>query len=192
MRGILDGLDIEIIGLKDIDIKIGPIDESGNNPLTNAKIKALAYYKATKIPVFSCDSGLYIEGLDSNIQPGAHVRRVNGKELSDEEMIDYYTELAANHGGEVKAYYKNAISLIIDENTTFHYDGEDLSSHPFILTSIPHVNRNVGFPLDSISVDIVSGKYYMDIHSNNSRNDDQLAKGFRNFFRNILMNTVSN
>lgn len=41
------------------------------------------------IPVFASDSGLYIEGIEAERQPGVHVRRVGGKELTDEEMIDY-------------------------------------------------------------------------------------------------------
>lgn len=63
MKRMLYGLDIELIGLKDINLITQNIDESGNNPLENARIKAIAYYKAAKTPVFSCDSGLYIEGL---------------------------------------------------------------------------------------------------------------------------------
>jgi len=41
MRSIVKGLGIEIIGLDDINLNIDKIDESGNNPLENAKIKAL-------------------------------------------------------------------------------------------------------------------------------------------------------
>ena len=40
MRKHLTGLNINIIGLNDIDIKLPDIDESGSNPLDNAKIKA--------------------------------------------------------------------------------------------------------------------------------------------------------
>jgi XTP/dITP diphosphohydrolase len=49
MREMLEGLELEIIGLNEVDIQIDSIDESGNNPLENAKIKALAYYNATKM-----------------------------------------------------------------------------------------------------------------------------------------------
>jgi XTP/dITP diphosphohydrolase len=69
MRSKVKVLGIEVIGLNDIDIKLDSVDESGNNPLENARLKALAYYKATKMPVFSCDTGLYIEGVESKNQP---------------------------------------------------------------------------------------------------------------------------
>lgn len=183
MREMLDGLGIEIIGLNDVDIHIDQIDESGNNLIENAKIKALAYYKAVKMPVFSCDSGLYIDGLDCKNQPGVHIRRVNGKVLNDKEMIEYYTSLALKLGGKAKAKYKNAICLVLDEENIFEYDGDDISSSYFYITSKPHPKRNTGFPLDSISVDIETGQYYMDMDSNsNHKNENQMAKGFRNFF----------
>ena len=94
MRKILGGLDLEITGLSDTGVILPDVDESGNDPLKNAEIKALAYYKILKIPVFSCDSGLFIEGLDDDIQPGVHVRRINGIYMSDNEMIEYYSKLA--------------------------------------------------------------------------------------------------
>jgi len=79
MKRMLDGLDIELISLNNINLNAQDIDESGNNPLENARIKAFAYYKAAKMPVFSCDSGLYIEGLSQEEQPGVHVRRVHSR-----------------------------------------------------------------------------------------------------------------
>ncbi|MBZ9686385.1 hypothetical protein G9F72_008585 [Clostridium estertheticum] len=190
MREMLKGLDVEIIGLNDIKLEIGKIDESGNNPLENAKIKANAYYKAYKMPLFSCDSGLYIEkieNLENQKQPGVHVRRVNGKELSDEEMIEYYTSVAIKLGGSARARYKNAICLILNKECIFEYDGDDIGSEIFIISSKPHEKRENGFPLDSISVDIKSGKYYMDLRDCvDEKNDACPGRGFRKFFSGVL------
>ena len=188
MREILSGLELEIIGLKNVDLVFEPVDENGNNPLENARIKALAYYKAFKMPGFSCDSGLYIQGLDDEKQPGVHVRRIGGKELNDSEMIVYYTGLVNELGGTAIAKYKNAIVLVIDENKVFEYDGEDISSNEFILTSKAHSKRNEGFPLDSISLEIGTKQYYMDIDCNNHSIEDELAKGFKKFFNRIFLN----
>lgn len=186
MRYMLEGLNIEIIGLNELEMQFDGIDENGNDPLENAKIKALAYYRSTRIPVFSADSGLYIEGLDKERQPGVHVRRVNGKVLNDEEMIAYYSNLALELGGQVKAKYKNAICLVLDENNIFEYDGDDISSIPFIITSKPHLKRINGFPLDSVSMNIADGTYYLDTKPTRSSEDDSLTKGFRNFFIRVL------
>jgi XTP/dITP diphosphohydrolase len=187
MREMLQGLGLQIIGLKDIDIEIEAVDEIGNNPLENAKIKALAYYKSTNMAVFSCDTGLYIEGISNDKQPGVHVRRVDGKELSDEEMIKYYTELAKQHGGTVKAKYKNAIVLILDDNRIFEYDGEDISYSEFLLTSEVHPNRTKGFPLDSISLEIKTKQYFMDIEAEADNDDNSITKGFQGFFQRTIL-----
>ncbi|WIV11578.1 non-canonical purine NTP pyrophosphatase [Proteiniborus sp. MB09-C3] len=184
MKEMLKGVDIEIISLRDIgNPDIASINEIGNDPLENAKIKAMAYYRELKIPVFSCDSELYIEGLENERQPGVHVRRVNGKELNDDEMIEYYTNLVTELGGVVKAKYKNAICLIIDEKNIFEYDGEDIASEEFIITSKPHIKRINGFPLDSISIEIETGQYYLEINKdNNFETEYKMAEGFKNFF----------
>lgn len=92
MRKRLEVLNIEIISfysseLKGLCKKIPDVPEEGKTPLENARQKAKAYYQAFGIPVFSCDSGLYIEELPDKLQPGVHVRTINGKYLSDEEML---------------------------------------------------------------------------------------------------------
>ncbi|MGB4953690.1 MAG: non-canonical purine NTP pyrophosphatase, partial [Fusicatenibacter saccharivorans] len=91
MRHRLAGLGIELIGLKDLGgVKQPEIIEDGKTPLENARKKAEAYFNALHMPVFSCDSGLYFENIALEDQPGVHVRTVNGKYLSDEEMTAHY------------------------------------------------------------------------------------------------------
>ncbi|MDF2923468.1 MAG: hypothetical protein K0R57_2382 [Paenibacillaceae bacterium] len=188
MKEMLHGIEVEIIGLKDTGIQFDEIDESGNHPLENAKIKALAYYRKAGLPVFSCDSGLYIEGLEQDRQPGVHVRRVHGKVLNDEEMIAYYTSIAAEFGGTVKARYRNAICLVMDEEHTYEYDGDDIATSYFLLAAQVHPNRDPGFPLDSISLELQSGAYYMDIKDSNSVFDNGMSQAFKQFFRKTALN----
>ncbi len=45
------------------------------------------------MPTIGMDDTLYLEGVPDELQPGLFVRRVNGKALNDEEMIEYYTYL---------------------------------------------------------------------------------------------------
>ncbi|MDF2672631.1 MAG: hypothetical protein K0R09_896 [Clostridiales bacterium] len=179
MREMLEGLNIEIIGLDDVGINID-VDESGTNPLENARAKAMAYYEISGIPTFSCDSGLYIEGLDEEKQPGVHVRRINNRYLNDEEFIEYYSEIVLNIGHDTKAKFKNAICLVTNKNNVVEYDGDDIADH-FLMTSKPHNMRKSGFPMDSISLDIETGKYFMDMNEK-SRNEKEIAEGFRSFF----------
>ena len=111
MHDAVKNLDINIIGLSDIKSEIPKVNECGKTPLENAEIKAKAYYEAFKIPVFSCDSGLYFDELEDEEQPGIYVRRVNGKELSDDEMIEYYSSLAKRYGGKISGQYYYNLDL---------------------------------------------------------------------------------
>ena len=66
MRSRLEKTGIELIGLSDLRAEgksVPEVAENGNTPLENARVKALAYYKAFQMPVFSCDSGLYFENV---------------------------------------------------------------------------------------------------------------------------------
>ena len=184
MQHRLASLDIELIGLKDLNREIPNITEDGTSPLENARIKATAYFSAFHIPVFSCDSGLYIENLPEELQPGVHVRTVNGKYLTDEEMIAYYSSLAQKYG-DLKAVYRNAICFVKDESTLYEAMDSSMESEPFIITSKPHKKINKGFPLDSLSIDIRTGKYYNDLDP--SRLDTVAVEdGFLEFFRRML------
>ena len=79
MKRLAEPLEIEIIGLKELGKPLPHVEETGNNPLENARIKAKAYYEAFSMPVFSCDSGLYFDELPEELQPGTHIRRVHGR-----------------------------------------------------------------------------------------------------------------
>ena len=193
MQRVTNSLNIEIICLKDLqnlqkfkNIELPQIDESGKNPLENAIIKAKAYYKVLQIPLFSCDSGLYFENVDEKDQPGTHIRRVNGKTLTDEEALEYYAKLATSYGGKIKAKYKNAICLILDEKNIFSSMDSSLEIEPFYLVDKPHSKVVEGFPLDSLSVDIKTEKYYNDLEDNLAVDKSTIEIGFTNFFKQVL------
>ena len=97
MRYRLTGYDIEIITPKDLGIHID-VDESGSTPIENARLKAMAYYEKTGLPTLAADSGLYVDDIPADAQLGLFVRRVKGKTLSEEEMIEHYSNLAARYG----------------------------------------------------------------------------------------------
>lgn len=152
--------------------------------MENAEIKARAYYEAFHMPVFSCDSGLYFDELSDEEQSGIHVRRVNGRELGDEEMTGYYASLARKHGGKLTGRYRNAIYFILDEKS--HYSSMDMSiaTEPFMLVSTPHPKRVEGFPLDSLSKDMKTGEYYYDLEEREVSSN--VEEGLRCFFEKVL------
>ena len=185
MKKCTKSLDIEILSPDDVNAPKIQIEESGSTPIENAKIKALAYYRALRLPLFSCDSGLYIDGLNEARQPGAHVRSVEGRELNDDEAISYFSALAAEFGGSMTARYQHAICLVLDETRIYSHMGEDIASERFLIVSKPHEKRNEGFPIDSLSVHIESGMYYYDMDRTNELAEGDI--GFVDFFRRVLM-----
>ncbi len=182
MKRMLDGLDIDIISFDDINSDIPDVKETGCTPIENACIKAKDYFKAFGIPVFSCDSGLYFENLPDFLSPKVNVRNVNGRYLTDEEMIDYYGGLAAKHG-DITASYRNAICLVYDKEHIFTDFNEDLSGSKFIICGVPHKKRVKGFPLDSLSKRIDTNEYYYD--TEHLRINTTIT-GFRRFFTSVL------
>lgn len=181
MIKMLDGLDICLTGLQSLDIILQEAEESGKEPLANATQKALTYYEQIKKPIFSCDSGLYFEEVEEEDQPGVLIKRIHGNNLTYKEMVGYYSNLAAKYGGKLTAYYKNSICLIMNKGNIYKYDGEDIWSEKFYIVDKPHKIYREGFPLDSLSVEIKSMKYYYDLEDDDSENLG-VFKGFRDFF----------
>ncbi len=155
---------IELITIKDIGINLN-IDENGKDAIENAYIKAKAYYDATGIPTIGMDNNLFIDGIDESLQPGTHVRRVGGRQLSDEEMITYYTRLVKDHGEKLQAKWVYGMVVITDKSC----DELTWSKDKFYFVSTPCSKRNPGYPLDSISIIPEFNKYLVEL-SDEERN----------------------
>lgn len=165
MRRRLKNIPIEIITPKELGIKVNVI-EDGKTAVENAIKKAQAYYEVTKMPTIAGDSALFIDGIPNNKQPGLFVRRVNGKVLSDNEMIEYYTELIKSIGGKSTGYYVTGLALITEHGlfTT------EISGDKFILSSTISNNNHRGNPLDVMTIDSVSQKFYTDMTDEDFKN----------------------
>lgn len=154
----LKSKNIEVLTIKDLGINLKP-EESGKNAIENAYIKAKAYYDETHITTIGMDNNLFIEELPEEKQPGTHVRRVNGKELTDEEMIEYYKNLVTEYGGKLTA--KWVYGMVI-------YNGKESKEYSwnkshFYFVDKPSDKRTPGYPLDSISIMPACNKYFVDL-----------------------------
>ena len=174
---------IEVLTIKDIGIDLD-VDESGKNAIENAYIKAKAYYDTTGITTIGMDNCLYIEELPEEKQPGTHVRRINGKELNDDEMIEYYTNLVKEYGGRLTA--KWLYGMVI-------YNGEDTKEYTwskghFCFVDKPFNQRNPGYPLDSISVVPETNKYWFELteEEREEYNKDTETEGVIDFIVNNI------
>ena len=149
---------IEVLTIKDLGINLNP-EETGKNAIENAYLKAKAYYEATGIIAIGLDNNLFIEELPEDKQPGTHVRRINGRELTDEEMIEYYTKLVKENGGKLTA--KWVYGMVI-------YNGTEAKQYTcskdhFYFVDKPSEKRNPGYPLDSISIMPEFNKYFVEL-----------------------------
>ena len=149
---------IKLLTINDVNVDIN-IDESGKNCIENACLKAKAYYDATGIVSIGMDNTLFIEGFPDDKQPGTHVRRVNGKELTDEEMIEYYTSLVKEVGGKVTAKWVYGMAVYGDNI----YETYTWNKDEFYLVDEVSSIRNPGYPLDSMSIDKRVNKYFVEL-----------------------------
>lgn len=158
-KGLLAN-DIKVLTLEDVPINI-EVEENGTTAIENALIKARGYAKETNLPVFAMDDTLYLENVPEDKQPGMYVRRVNGKRLTDEEMIEYYSNLAKEYGtnGLITGRWIYGMALISNGHEyTYTWSKEN-----FYITSTPSKIINPGYPLNTISINIKLNKYFTEI-----------------------------
>ena len=145
---MLKDLNIDFLTLDNVDLDI-EIEENGKNTTENAIIKAKANYNEVKIPVLTDDSGLIIDKLPKEKQPGIFVRRHNGRDLLDEEIIQLYSKEIEKVGGESTGAFVISIA-IIDEEGNIHTKE---TKHRRLFVSKPDTNRIPGYPLSSLIYD---------------------------------------
>ena len=151
---------IEVITLKDIDVNID-VEENGKDAIENALIKARAYSEVIDIPVFAMDDNLYLENVPLDKQPGMYVRRVNGKRLNDEEMIEHYTNMVKEYGidGKLVCRWVYGMAVINDgKESTYTWSKDD-----FYMVDKPSNKIDPGYPLNTISINKKINKYFTDI-----------------------------
>ena len=151
---MLKELNIEYCTLKDMNINLD-IEETGNTVEENSLIKAKAYYKVAQMPIITDDSGLELDNLPKEMQPGIYVRRYNGKELTDEEIIELYSKEIESIGGETTGAFNIAITVIDDKGKEY----TKVTKHDRLFVSKPCKERTKGYPMNSLIYDKEKGQY---------------------------------
>lgn len=189
VKQMLEGMDIHLFTLDELGIQ-GGVEESGNDPLDNARIKAEYYFEQIKgsMAVMGQDSGLFLDGVAKEEQPGVLVRRVNGRSLDDEAFIQYYAGLAKKYGGRIRGRFINGICLLFPDGRRLERFDESLSTDEFYLVDTPCSTRVKGFPMDSIAVYPDSGRYWVegDISERSDGKGEGIRENFRRFFFDAL------
>ena len=186
---LLSGYDVEFCTLRDLGIDEEP-EECGKTPEENAIIKA-KYYGQYFDRVICNDSGLYFDSLplDDDRQPGLNIRAPRGVRLEDEEMIEYYSSLISTIGGRALAYYLDGIAVYNCGNIFSYMEiSETTKSSAFYMVDTPTSDRHVGWPLDSISVNRNTGRYFTDKEHNkfDTTNENVMLGEYRKRIRTFM------
>lgn len=175
---------IDLVTLNDLNIELD-VNENGNNPTENAIIKAKAYNQATNMVTIAIDDGLFLNNVPNEIQPGTHVRRVNGKRLNDKEMIEHYISLVNEYGtnGELTGYFRKGVAIVTGNNT---YTFEHKSNRKFTNKQSNVIDE--GYPLASIQIIESIGKFKSELTKDE---EEQLMQTEKSAITDFIINTIN-
>jgi len=187
---LLAGCGTQILTPAMLDIP-GVPEETGATPLENARLKA-AYYGGFCDRVICNDSGLYIEDLEQcdPRQPGMRVRSPRGARLDDAQMIAHYSALAHRLGGRMTAYYLDGVAAGCSGEVMGFMDEEYARRSAFWMVETPHPARHPGWPLDSLSVDRGTGKYFVEDSPADCERDHVFQREYWNKLRAFLLEAL--
>lgn len=128
---------------------------------------------------------MFLENVPDSVQPGTHVRRVNGKRLSDNEMIEYYIGIVNQYGenGFLKGYFLKGVAIVnIDNTYTFDYKANRC------FTNKQSKVIDEGYPLASIQINSDLNKFKSELTEDEERITMDIEQ--KDIFE-FILNTIS-
>lgn len=182
IKSAVYGLGITFHTPKELGLKLD-VEENGKTAVENAIIKARALSKLSGMPTFAWDIGMCIEKLPKELQPNLHVRRPNGVELTDSQMVEYWRRMVEDYcnNGESTAHYFDGIALIDGDKLIYSdsFDGDK-----FIITSIKKENGVAKLDTFDQVRKTLDGKYFCDLpDEENVQYDKTRLKHIRALFK---------
>jgi XTP/dITP diphosphohydrolase len=118
---LLDGLPVQIVLPAQVGLAL-EVDESGKTFEENARIKALAYARASGLLTLADDSGLEVDPLGG--APGVHSARYAGLEADDAGRYrKLLAALAAVPPGQRSARFRCVVALAQPDGTVYTAGG---------------------------------------------------------------------
>lgn len=160
VRAAMESLPVKVVTPDDLGFQVS-VKEDGRSTAENAERKARAYFAAVCMPTLAIDGGLHIEGFAAEKQPGVFVRRIYGhdQDATDEEVLDHYARELENVGGESIGLWRGSMVLVTSDDRIF----VDTFSFRTILTSRRKGGVTPGAPLDALTIDPTTGRYYSEM-----------------------------
>jgi len=150
---------LELFSLVDLDPKhtiLEPI-ESGDDEAQNSVLKAQYYQEKLNFKglVFAEDSGMSLHGVQSVDNPRKDIKKpVLEKygQLTPENLVNYYSELALKYGGKVRQEWVFGYSVVSSDKILT----KTLISPSLLVAKIQYP-INEGYPLNSVTRVIKDG-----------------------------------
>ena len=122
IRNLLNETNVEILTPTDIGLEL-IVDETGITYQENAEMKAIAYHKASHLPVLADDSGLEVEALGG--LPGIRSARfANSKNAIDHDRRSLLLQKLSSHPRPWKARFVCVATLLIPGKSSISKIGE--------------------------------------------------------------------
>lgn len=127
----------------------------------------------------------FLDGVPDSIQPGTHVRRINGKRLTDIEMIEYYIDLVNKYGenGILKGYFLKGVA-IVNQNDTYTFDYK--ANRCFTNKQSKIIDE--GYPLASIQIISSLNKFKSELTEDEEKSTMDVEQ--KDIFK-FILNTIS-
>jgi len=142
-----------------IDVKVEEIGESSEEI---AKHKALQYLNYSSLPSLAIDEECYVEGVPDEMQPGIHVRRIGGREVTDIELLNFFF---LNYMGKWANWTFSHVLALSPEK--IFLDKAVISAYLYMRIQPGHLIK--GYPLSSLLYDVKLGKYWIDLTEEEER-----------------------
>ncbi|HOJ00445.1 MAG TPA: RdgB/HAM1 family non-canonical purine NTP pyrophosphatase [Anaerolineaceae bacterium] len=142
IKSILSNIPAHLVTPAEIGLNLD-VDETGSSYRENAEIKALAFSRASQLPVLSDDTGLEVAALSG--LPGIHSARfVNSPHASDGDRRKLLLEKLSAYPRPWKARFICVATLVIPGGSPISMEGECVGE------IIPEERGEYGFGYDPL------------------------------------------
>ena len=152
---LIEGSDLRIVSLGDLDVRIDAPDETGTTFVENALIKARYYHQKTGLLALADDSGLEVDALGG--KPGVYSARYAGPGASGPQMVARLIDEISNSPDQERgARFQCALALVGDGiEEVFEGSASGLIAH--------QPRGSGGFGYDPIFIDTETGKTFAEL-----------------------------
>ncbi len=179
VRNFFEDLNLEILGIKDCNIENFEVEEDRDTLEGNAEKKALELFDIVQKPVFSDDTGLFVEAL--NGEPGVYSARYAGEDADFKKNRDkMLKEMQGIKFENRKAYFKTVIAYVDIDRKVHFFEGR---VDGFISETEKGDN---GFGYDSIFYLPEKNKCFGEMNIDEKSNNSHRVKALKNFKKFLL------